>query len=247
MTSFSALRVSFLALWIFAVPALAKAQSSPDHPNISPLSADIRAAMIGKSWKPECPVPLADLRAIRVTYDGFDGRTHQGTMVLHKRFAAEAAQILDELYRIHFPINKVDLWENYGPDVYAEKDITVGFYCEKAQDAPSEWSGHAYGVAIDLNPRENPFLDKKEGWWPKTSAAFAPRDGAKGKISPDTRVFRIFAQHGWAWGGFYVGEPDLMHFYKSMIGGTLNPLERPYVVTGLQYVPGGKMEAVQPK
>jgi hypothetical protein len=241
------LRVSFLFVCIFAVPTWAQTHRSAGNVDISPLSVQMRTAMTGKSWKPGCPVPLDDLRAIRVTYYGFDSQTHRGTLILHKRFAAEALQIFDELYAIHFPINKVDPWVNYGPDVYAEKDITVGFYCERAQDAPSEWSGHAYGVAVDFNPRENPFLDKKEGWWPHTSAVFAPRDGGKGKISPDTQVFRIFAQHGWAWGGFYVGEPDLMHFYKFTIGGTFSPLERPYVVTGLQYVPGGKMEAAQPK
>jgi hypothetical protein len=65
-------------------------------------------------------------------------------------------------------------WENYGPHVYAEQDITVGFYCERADDAPTEWSSHSYGVAIDLNPRENPFRDVKKGWWPPTSAVFAP-------------------------------------------------------------------------
>ena len=48
-------------------------------------------------------------------------------------------------------------------------------------------------------------------------------------------------------GGFYVGEPDRMHFYKETYGGTGDVLERPYVVTGFEYIPGGAMEAAQPK
>ncbi len=184
---------------------------------------------------------------LQVTYFGFDSVTHQGPLVVHKRFAEEALAIFDELYAIRFPINKIAPWEQYGPDVYAENDITVGFYCEKADDAPDEWSGHAYGVAIDINPRDNPFRNEKTGWWPKVSVALVPRDGGKGKIAPDTEAFQIFSRHGWAWGGFYVGEPDLMHFYKLTYGGSGNVLERPYVATGLQYVPGGKMEAAQPK
>jgi hypothetical protein len=240
-------RLKCVAAMAFALSAYASAQTPASAPNISPLSADMRTAMTGKSWKPGCPVPLDDLAAVQVTYFGFDGLTHQGTLVVHKRFAPDAAKIFQELYEVRFPINKVSPWENYGPDVYAEQDITVGFYCERADDAPNEWSGHAYGVAIDLNPRENPFRDVKKGWWPKTSDVLAPRDGGKGKISPDTEAFRIFARYGWAWGGFYVGEPDLMHFYKFTIGGTGSPLERPYVVTGLQYVPGGAFEASQPK
>ena len=245
MKVISMLQCTALAALLLAVGAPAQKTSS-DSP-VSPLSAAMRTAMTGKSWKPGCPVSLDDLRAIRITYYGFDGRTHQGTLILHKRFATEAAQIFDELYKVRFPINKVDMWEKYGPDVYAEQDVTVGFYCEKADDAPTEWSSHAYGIAIDLNPRENPFRDAKKGWWPKTSAALAPRDGGKGKISPQSKAFRIFTRHGWAWGGFFAGEPDLMHFTKLMVGGTGDPFQRPYVVTGLQYIPGGALEASQPK
>jgi D-alanyl-D-alanine carboxypeptidase len=239
-----------LAISISALLALAQASTGTggsQEPRISPLSNDMKKEMTGKSWNSGCPVSLEDLSAVHVTYFGFDSATHEGVIVVHRRFAKEALAIFNELYAIRFPINKVAPWEQYGPDVYAEKDITVGYYCRKADDAPDEWSGHAYGVAIDINPLDNPFRNAKTGWWPSTSVALVPRDGGKGKISPNTEAFRIFAHHGWAWGGFYVGEPDLMHFYKETYGGTGNVLERPYVVTGFEYTPGGAMEAAQPK
>jgi hypothetical protein len=74
-----------------ALSACAGAQVSESAPQISPLSADMRAAMTGKSWKPGCLVPLDDLAAVQVTYLGFDGLTHNGTLVVHKRFAADAS------------------------------------------------------------------------------------------------------------------------------------------------------------
>jgi D-alanyl-D-alanine carboxypeptidase len=240
-------RLTLLASLTFALSTCATAQTPPANPKIHPLTPTQRSAMTGKSWKPECPVPLDDLAAVEVTYFGFDAQTHHGTLIVHKRFASDASKIFSELYAIHFPIHKVSPWENYGPDVYAEQDITVGFYCEKADDAPDEWSGHAYGVAIDLNPLENPFRDAKKGWWPKASIPLAPRDNVKGKVFPNSPAFNVFASHGWAWGGFYVGEPDYMHFYKLTVGGSGNVLERPYAATGLQYIPGGAMEAAQPK
>ncbi|AXC16233.1 hypothetical protein ACPOL_7033 (plasmid) [Acidisarcina polymorpha] len=204
--------------------------------------------MTGKAWSPGCPVPLDDLLSIRLTYFGFDHLTHEGTLVIHKRFAQEASAIFQELYDIRFPINKIDPYENYevgGGN--AEKDVTVGFYCRKAQDAPTEWSGHAYGIAVDLNPFDNPFHDVKEGWWPQGSDARSKRDDAKGKVSPNTEAFQIFARHGWAWGGFYSGEPDYMHFYKATLGGNGNVLERAYVATGLQYVPAEPVEGGEAK
>jgi hypothetical protein len=93
-----------------------------------------------------------------------------------------------------------------------------------------------FGAAIDINPLENPFLDPTDGWWPAQAAPNAARDGAKGKASQSTEAFRIFARHGWAWGGYYTGEPDYMHFYKLTVG-TGNPLERHYVVTGMDFRP----------
>lgn len=225
----------------------AAGQNKPSPSRVAPLSPQARAAMTGISWKPGCPVSLDDLLVVRVRYFGFDDQTHEGDIVVHKRFAEEVAKIFEELYAVRFPINKVARYEEYGPDVYAERDITVGFYCQKAQDSPGEWSGHAYGVAIDINPLENPFLDAKEGWWPKAAARYALRDRGSGKISPTSEAFQVFARHGWAWGGFYVGEPDYMHFYKLTYGGNGNVLERPYAATGLQYIPGGAMEAAQPK
>ncbi|MGO9259264.1 MAG: M15 family metallopeptidase [Bryobacteraceae bacterium] len=198
-----------------AISGRAMAQVAPD-PNIVPLSREVRMAMTGRSWNPCCPVPLDDLVGVSVRYIGFDGFTHDGILVVHKRVATDVSHIFAELYDIHFPINRISPWENYGPDKYAEQDITVGFYCEKADDAPGEWSSHAYGIAIDINPLENPFRMLQKPWWPKGSAVFAPRDGGRGKVSAESNAFRIFARYGWGWGGLYKGETDYMHFYKNM-------------------------------
>jgi hypothetical protein len=124
---------------------------------ITPLSPDMRAAMTGRSWRVGCPVTLDDLAAVPVKYFDFDGRTEEGTLVVHRRVAEDVARIFAGLYKARFPIREISQWEKYGPGKYAEQDVTVGFYCEKADDAPGEWSSHAYGVAINLNPLENPF------------------------------------------------------------------------------------------
>jgi hypothetical protein len=83
-------------------------------------------------------------------------------------------------------------------------------------------------------------------WWPKAGASFVPRDGGLGKVSPKTKVFEIFTRHGWVWGGFDAGVPDYMHFVKATAGDG-GRLDRPYVVTQLQYVPNSATEAAQPK
>jgi hypothetical protein len=229
----------FLSAW-------ASAQDKPNGPVTSPLSSETKAAMMGKSWKPECPVALDDLASVRVTYIDFDGHTQEGKLIVHKRIADDTSKLFQELYSIRFPIHKVAPWEDYGPDVYAQQNITVGYYCEKADDAPTEWSSHAYGMAIDINPLLNPFLDLHHQWWPKIAAQNVARDSGQGKVSAQTEVFRIFTRHGWAWGGFDAGVPDYMHFNKVAVGDGAK-MDRPYIVTGLQYIPNGATEAAQPK
>ena len=226
---------------MFASPGVAGPSSEPDSA-IDSLSPSMQAAMIGKSWSSGCPVALDDLRAVHVAYIGFDARTHSGAIVVHKRFAQVVENIFSDLFRARFPIHKIDRYDEYGSK-YAENDITVGFYCRKADDAASEWSSHAYGMAIDINPLENPYRNAAGAWWPKAAAKFGVRDGSIGKVTTDSSAFTIFSRHGWYWGGFYVGERDYMHFNVYTIGGKANPLERPYVVNALQYVPGGAYEA----
>lgn len=182
--------------------------------DIVPLAHSVREAMTGRAWKPGCPTPLEDLVAVTVPYLGFDGAPHQGIVVIHKNFAEDLLAVFRELYAVKFPFATITTYEHYEIGKSAYSDATVGFYCRPAQDAPGEWSGHAYGAAIDINPLENPFLDPRDGWWPERAAAMAPREPGKGKIYPGSDIFEIFTRHGWSWGGFYKGEPDYMHFYK---------------------------------
>ena len=202
---------------------------------ITPLSPEARAAMTGKSWREDCPVGLDDLASVTVTFVGFDGVDHGGTIVVHRQLAPEVADIFDALHAAKFPIATVAPWEDYGPRLYAEKNVTTGFYCETAQDDPGTWSSHAYGYAIDLNPLLNPFNDPKAGWWPPEAGDNAPRDGAPGKVSTTSPAFAIFAEHGWAWGGFAKGDEDYMHFIKVAYGSDDGYPDRPYVATSLEY------------
>lgn len=60
----------------------------------------------------------------------------------------------------------------------------------------SKLSTHAWGIAVDLEPQDNPL---GEAW---------EDDG----IRLDPRVIDIFKNHGWAWGGDFNPRPDPMHF-----------------------------------
>jgi len=173
------------------------------------------------SYHPGCPVPLRDLRYLRMRYLGFDGRPHLGEMVIHEDDATRVAAVFRRLYDAQWPIRRMRLVDDYGgdDDRSMTADNTSGFNCRRVAGRQA-WSAHAYGTAIDITPVENPDL---------VGASVAPRAGrrfaavdrsadarpAPGVITADGPVVRAFARAGWAWGGTWALGRDYQHFSDS--------------------------------
>ena len=124
--------------------------------------------MSGRSWHEGCPVPLDDLVSIRLDYVGFDDAVHDGVLVVHRKLAKETVEIFGELFAAEFKIERMQPYEDFPVGEYAASNDTVGFYCRPAQDDPKDFSSHAYGISVDINPLTNPYRDPK-GWWPAGS------------------------------------------------------------------------------
>jgi hypothetical protein len=81
---------------------------------ITPLPANLRNEMkLHGVWKEDSPVPLDRLSLINISYFDFDGKEHNdGEMVTLDVVAPLAAAVFSQLYKIRFPINKIDssLW-----------------------------------------------------------------------------------------------------------------------------------------
>ncbi len=202
--------------------------------HIEALTPAQKEKMNGLSWHEGCPVPLDDLVSIRLNHFGFDNAVHEGVIVVHRRAAKEIAQAFGELFAIKFPIERIQPYEDFAVAEYASNNDTVGFYCRPAQDNPKDFSWHAYGLAVDINPKTNPYHDPR-GWWPVGSDGERNRT-APGLLNLDSPAVPIFMAHGWSWGGFD-DPPDYMHFGKITVGEDDNPLKRPVWASDLQLAP----------
>ena len=82
----------------------------------------------------------------------------------------------------------------------------------RATRTSTNWSAHAYGLAIDVNPFLNPY--HKGGLvLPELASAYLDRSWHRpGMIRRGDVVTRAFASIGWTWGGSYASLKDLMHF-----------------------------------
>jgi hypothetical protein len=169
-------------------------------------------------WKKGCPVGLGDLRLLTVSHLGFDGKTHQGQLVVNKRATGPLSSAFRTMYRNRFPIRHMRFEDFYGPKRGRPNDVTASFECRQAVPSPctggkrtGTWSNHAYGLAIDINPRENPYVGCGQSNDP-TAQAYRDR----GRMRPGMiggRTVRAFARAGWGWGGSWSGDTkDYMHF-----------------------------------
>jgi hypothetical protein len=177
----------------------------------------VRARM-GETWTPGCPVGLGDLRHVTVSFRGFDGRAHTGELVVHERVAADVVSVFARLYRARFPIEEMRLVTGADLEAHPTGDgnNTAAFTCRAARKQ-TRWSAHAYGLAIDVNPFQNPYR-RGDLVLPELAGAYLDRaDRRPGMIRPGDAVTRAFAAIGWTWGGTWRSPRDLMHF--SATGG----------------------------
>ena len=182
--------------------------------------ARVTAADLPHSWHPGCPVAPSGLRRLRLSYWGFDGRPHSGALVVSARAVAPLTSVFARLYAARFPLRRVRPVDAYGgsDERSLEADNTAAFNCRYAVAAgPKRWSVHAYGLAVDVDPVENPYL---EGGRVHPRAGRAYLDRSRYRPGMATRggvLVRAFAAVGWQWGGRWTGSPDYQHF--SATGG----------------------------
>ena len=90
-------------------------------------------------------------------------------------------------------------------------DDTSAFNCRPVAGS-SVWSQHAYGLAVDINPFENPEI-KGGHVDPPAAAAWANRSrSSPAMIRKGDAAWRAFRAIGWAWGGDWRSLKDYMHF-----------------------------------
>jgi len=165
------------------------------------------------------------LSLVRFSYRGYDGAIHSGGEIMVMDAAAEnVLRIFAKLREIRFPIAKARLINNYdGNDDASIADDNTSAFNSRNVAGTNSLSLHAYGLAIDLNPLENPYVQRSGD-----KLIFSPPAGArhtnrfKGQPEKQLRlglaeaVIDVFADEGFLdWGGVWKSSTDYQHFQVS--------------------------------
>ncbi len=163
---------------------------------------------------PKYPAPqevLDQQVLLTVQYFSFDGKLHQGQIVVNKKVAKDVEDAFELIRKIRFPIGKVVPASAYDFDDEAlpRDNITSAFNYRNI----AKWnkiSNHAYGFAIDINTGINPYI--RDDYEQLPGLKYDP--SAPGAITADGPIVAFFKERGWGWGGDYNDRKDWQHFEK---------------------------------
>lgn len=194
----------------FTIPHLASSGSTTFMGSMEPLSDQI---IDRSTWHPNCPVAPSDLLLLTMSFWGFDNRPHLGEMIVHRDVAQDVLWVFEQLFTARFPIEEMRIITKADMEALPTGDgnVTTGFVCRSTVSF-GQWSEHAFGLAVDINPFQNPYL-RDSRIIPELATSYTNRDWQRpGMIQPGDRVVQAFETIGWRWGGDWVGVKDWMHF-----------------------------------
>jgi hypothetical protein len=189
----------------------------PFHFHAIPVAPALRRRMTGRSWHRGCPVGIRRLRDVRLGFWGFDRHVHRGRVVVNVKAVPAVRRVFARLYARRFPIRHLRLVDAYrGSDFRSiEADNTSAFNCRRATGS-QRWSQHAYGLAVDVNPIENPYVYADGTTTHPASRPYLDRaDVRPGMAVPGGPLVNAFDAAGWGWGGRWTGARDYQHFSRN--------------------------------
>lgn len=165
------------------------------------------------------------LSLVKFSYLGFDGSVHADGEIMVMDAAAESVlRIFTRLRDMHYPIAKARLINHYdGDDDASIGDNNTSAFNSRNVAGTNALSLHAYGLAIDINPLQNPYVERSAGksrFSPPAGAAYANRlNGQPEKqlrLGMAEAIIDVFADEGFViWGGTWKSAIDYQHFQVS--------------------------------
>ncbi len=180
----------------------------------------------GKSYQDNPDISLSDLRYLKMLHYNFNHEIQVGEMIVNVDVSDDVLQIFRELFDIGYEIESMRLIDDYwtgdgaSSDSESIRNNNTSAFCYRTITRGNSLSNHALGRAIDLNPKQNPYIWFDSGgqtrWGNEDAALYLDRNsGEPHMILNDDSCYRIFREHGFSWGGDWSNPIDYQHFEKK--------------------------------
>jgi len=180
-----------------------------------PLPEEIIQLIMGSSFHDNAPFTTSHLAYLTITHANFYGQSQIGHLIVAASIADEVLDIFRDIYEARFPIERMRLIDFYeATDYYSMADNnSVGFNFRYIAGTRTI-SRHGWGMAIDINPIQNPY-QRGDTIWPVAGIPYLDRTNVRpGMIIHGDVVHQAFVSRGWIWGGSWRSPLDFHHFER---------------------------------
>ena len=186
---------------------------------ISRLSADLKEKFTQTGvYNESCPISMDRLRVVSFSYYTFDGsKKDDGEIVVFDVLSPFVENVLSILKKREFPIAQAISLHHYGAsDELSMEDNNSSCFNSRMIEGSGSLSLHSYGMAVDINPVQNPFLkiDDSKGLvevFPHEGTLYLNRHNLKPGMVEG--IVDVFAGQGLSiWGGRWTTPVDYHHF-----------------------------------
>ena len=180
-----------------------------------PLPDHIIDLITGVTFHENTPFGFDALTYLTITHADFNDESRIGHMIVAAEIGEEVLDIFRELYEIRFSIYQMRLIDYFDADdnLSLEANNSSAFNFRYIAGTTTI-SRHGFGMAIDINPIQNPYI-RGTTILPPAGAAYLDRDNVRpGMIVKGCPVYTAFISRGWIWGGNWTSPRDYHHFEK---------------------------------
>jgi len=180
-----------------------------------PLPEDIIEFITGLSFRYDAPFGHDFLSYLTITHVDFERHNQIGHMIVAAEIADEVLDIFREIFEADFPIHQIRLIDYYNASdeesMAANNSSAFNF---RYIAGTTTLSRHALGLAIDINPVQNPYM-RGGVVLPPAGVDYLDRENVRpGMIIPGDAVYNAFISRGWTWGGNWTSLLDYHHFER---------------------------------
>lgn len=191
-----------------------------------PIPDSVWGDMQGKSWHEGIGCPSrGELVLLTVPYHDFQGQSQLGHLIVAAKVAADVAAAFQEIFDSNsFRIERMELIDRYGgdDDKSMAANNTSAFNCRPVT-AGLKPIAHMQGIAVDINPVQNPYVTghptspmsviKPDAGRPYSAEINRSAD-IIGLITPRSVVTEAFSRRRWRWANSgYI--TDYKHFSQN--------------------------------
>lgn len=174
----------------------------------------------GKSYQDNENIALEELRYLRVLHYNFDHQIQVGELIVNAQIQDAVLNLFEDLFWEEYEIYSMRLVDDFwseGMDGnaadYASIDVNnTSAFNYRPVSGGSKLSKHGLGLAIDINPQQNPYVSNGN-YSHENAAPYVDRAcGDPAVIVPGDICYNTFVKYGFSWGGNWDNPKDYQHF-----------------------------------